>query len=195
MIRTSYHGSEFERVESLRQTSDYSFPLMVIERSEVLCGGRDESHVLPDLVKFSVALRLRCVRRLERMDLQSRLRIQCEIPAKVIDMDRVFCVVLFEVIPYYLKWLDRMCVLFTVSHRKNGKHRGFIQNERDLVVLIRPHHFELDELSFEPYPACLRPYTDIIVGVYHLQEFMEPRSRALSGRKRSGLSGLVSSIV
>lgn len=54
---------------------------MVIEGSEVLCGGRDESHVLSDLVKFTVALRLYCVRRLERMDLQSGLRIQCEIPA------------------------------------------------------------------------------------------------------------------
>ena len=31
-------------------------------------------------------------------------------------------VLLFEVVPYYLKWLDGVCVLLAVSHREDGKH-------------------------------------------------------------------------
>jgi len=31
-------------------------------------------------------------------------------------------ILLFQVIPYYLKWLDRVRVLFTVPHGENGEH-------------------------------------------------------------------------
>ena len=43
------------------------------------------------------------------------------VPKKVGD------ILLLEVVPYYLKWLDGVSVLFTVSHRENSKHRGFVQ--------------------------------------------------------------------
>jgi hypothetical protein len=36
-------------------------------------------------------------------------------------------ILLVEMVPYYLKWLDGVSVLFAVSHRENGEHRGFVQ--------------------------------------------------------------------
>ena len=35
-------------------------------------------------------------------------------------------VLLFEVIPYYLKRLDGVSVLFATSHGENSEHRGFV---------------------------------------------------------------------
>lgn len=40
---------------------------------------------------------------------------------------RVGDILLLEVVPYYLKWLDGVSVLFPVSHRENSEHRGFVQ--------------------------------------------------------------------
>ena len=54
---------------------------MVIEESKVVCCGRYESHVPPDLVQFPVALRLSGVRCLECVDLQSSSWVQCKVPA------------------------------------------------------------------------------------------------------------------
>jgi len=144
-----------KKTKSLRQTSGYPFPLVVVEESKVFRRGRDESHVPPDFVQFSVVLRLSGMCCLECVDLQPGPRVQCKVPAKVIYVDGVFCVVLFEVVPYYLKRLDGVCVLFTISHRENGKHRGFIQYKRNLVVLVRAHHPKLNEFGLEPYPARL----------------------------------------
>jgi len=59
------------KIELLRQTSDYPFPLVVIEGSEVLRCGRDESHVSSDLEQLPVALRFSGMCRLERVDLQA----------------------------------------------------------------------------------------------------------------------------
>jgi hypothetical protein len=138
---------------------------VVIEESKVLRRGRDESHVPPDLVQFSVALRLNGMCRLECVDLQSGPRVQCKVPTLLserpseiepkskseekhtrssmwmvffallltrgsgsLTLQAVEDVLLFEVIPYYLKWLDGVRVLFTVSHRENSEHRGFIQH-------------------------------------------------------------------
>ena len=44
-----------------------------------------------------------------------------------IGLEKIGDVLLFEVIPYYLKRLDGVSVLFAVSHRENSEHRGFIQ--------------------------------------------------------------------
>lgn len=84
---------------------------VVIEESEVLRCGRNENHVSCNLVQFSVALRLNSMRCLERVDLQSGPRVQCEVPAllskqpsgietksrseesyEVIYVDGVFCI-------------------------------------------------------------------------------------------------------
>lgn len=35
-------------------------------------------------------------------------------------------VLLFEVVPYYLKGLNGVSVLFAASYGENSKHRGFI---------------------------------------------------------------------
>lgn len=40
---------------------------------------------------------------------------------------RVGDILLLEVVPYYLKWLDGVSVLFPVSHGENSEHRGFVQ--------------------------------------------------------------------
>jgi hypothetical protein len=58
-----------------------TFPYVVIEDSEVLRRGRNKSHVLTNLVQFSVVLRLSCVCSFECMNLQPRPWIQCKIPA------------------------------------------------------------------------------------------------------------------
>ena len=136
----------------------------MIEASEVLRRGRDESHVPSDLVQFPVVLCIGGMRCLERVDLQSGPWVQRKVPAlsseepsernqspctrivqdhprgwyfsrcclrrevQIPSLQAVEDILLFEVVPYYLKRLDGVCVLFTVSHRENGKHRGFVQD-------------------------------------------------------------------
>ena len=56
-------------------------PHMVIKGSKVFRSVCNESHVPSDLVQFSVVLRFSRVRFLERVNLQSRPRVQCKIPA------------------------------------------------------------------------------------------------------------------
>jgi len=43
-------------------------------------------------------------------------------------LQKLDSILLFEVVPYYLKWLDGVGVLLAVFHGENSEHRGFIQD-------------------------------------------------------------------
>jgi len=116
-----------------RQIAQNSLPLLMRQRPKVV-DVRDVHHVPRELLELTVRHRLRRMCVPERRDLKALLGIEREIPAQVIDVDRVRRVELRKVVPDDLQRLHRVRPWFAIPLTKDGEHRRFVEHERNMVI-------------------------------------------------------------